>query len=69
MCNECPICANGDACLAAMYDDDFILASKEQIIERLDNGKYERYRKLMKETLIREYLYNYDTKENIIIKE
>ena len=52
-----------------MRDDDFVLASKEQIIERLDKNEYERHRKKMKETLIREYLYNYDERQHITIKD
>lgn len=68
MCWDCEICALAGGCLAGHYDDDFVLASKEQIIERLDNHKYENYRKKMKETLIREYLYDYDKHQSIVIK-
>ena len=51
-----------------MRDDDFIIASKEQLIERLDNHEYERHRKQMKETLIKEYLYDYDKRQHIIVQ-
>jgi hypothetical protein len=51
--------------LAGHYDDDFVLASKKQIIARLDNHEYESYRKKMKETLLREYLYDYDKRQNL----
>lgn len=69
MCFDCPICEFGESgCLAGMRDDYFVLASKEQIIERLDNHKYERYRRQMKETLIRKYLYDYDKRQSIVIK-
>lgn len=68
MCFDCDICALAGGCLASMRDDDFILASKEQIIERLDNHQYESKRKHMKETLIREYLYDYDKGSHITIK-
>lgn len=53
MCFDCAICALSGGCLASMRDDDFIIASKEQLIERLDNHEYEGYRKQMKETLIK----------------
>ena len=69
MCYDCEICALAGGCLAGMRDDDFVLASKEQIIERLDKNEYERYRKKMKETLIKEYLYNYDDRQHIVIKD
>lgn len=68
MCFDCAICALAGGCLAGMRDDDFVIASKEQLIERLDSNRYERDRKKMKETLIREYLYDYDKRQDIIIE-
>ena len=68
MCNDCAICALAGGCLAGMRDNDFVVASKEQLIERLDNNEYERHRKKMKETLIREYLYDYDNRRDIVVK-
>lgn len=68
MCFDCAICALSGGCLAGMRDDDFIIASKEQLIERLDNHEYERHRKRMKETLIKEYLYDYDKRQHIIVQ-
>lgn len=37
---QCCICECGDFCLAGNGDDDFSLASKEQIIKRLNEGGY-----------------------------
>ena len=68
MCFDCAICALSGGCFAGMRDDDFIIASKEQLIERLDNHEYERYRKQMKETLIKEYLYDYDKRQHIVVQ-
>ena len=65
MCFDCEVCALAGHCLAGHYDDDFVLASKKQIIARLDNHEYESYRKKMKETLVREYLYDYDERQNL----
>lgn len=68
MCFDCAICAFAGGCLAGMRDDDFVVASKEQLIERLDSNSYERDRKKIKETLIREYLYDYDKRQDIVIE-
>jgi hypothetical protein len=46
-------------CLAGHGDDDYSLASKNQIIKRLDNGEYPDYRKLMIDTLKNKYNYDY----------
>ena len=40
---ECCICACGDFCIAGHGDDYFCLASKEQVIDRLDRGTYISY--------------------------
>jgi hypothetical protein len=58
----CCICACGDYCLAGHGDDDFCLASKKQITERLDNGAYSSYRETMINTLKYVYEYNYKDK-------
>lgn len=44
---ECCICSCGDFCLAGHGDDDFRPASTEQIIERLQKGKYPNYLDIM----------------------
>ena len=56
---ECCVCACGEFCLAGHGDDDFFLASKEKIIENLDNGKYSSYTDYMINTLKNVYRYEY----------
>jgi hypothetical protein len=56
---KCCICACGDFCLAGHGDDDFRLATKEQIISRLDKGQYRSYRFMMINTLFIVYNYEY----------
>ena len=57
---ECCVCACGNFCLAGNGDDDFCLASKEHIVENLDNGKYSLYRDYMIKTLKNVYGYEYN---------
>lgn len=56
---ECCVCGCGGFCLAGHGDDDFCLASKERIIENLDNGKYPSYTDYMINTLKNVYGYEY----------
>jgi hypothetical protein len=56
---ECCICASGNFCLAGHGDDHFWLASKELIIENLDNDRYSSHTDLMIETLKNIYGYQY----------
>lgn len=59
-CFTCCICAYGDGpCFAGNNDDDFMLASKEQIISRLDSGKYPSERDRMINVLEDKYEYRY----------
>ena len=44
---ECCICCCGDFGLAGHGDDDFSLATKEQVIKRLNRGSYPGYRQMM----------------------
>lgn len=44
---ECCVCSVGDYCLAGHGDDDYSPASKDQVIERLKNNEYPRYRQVM----------------------
>ena len=60
---ECCVCACGDFCLAGHGDDDFCLATKEQIISRLDKGQYRAYRFEMVNTLQKVYGYTYTRSE------
>ena len=39
-CSNCCICSAGGGCLAGIGDNDYSPATKEQVIERLDNNKY-----------------------------
>ena len=57
---ECCVCVCGDACLAGHGDDDYRLASKEQIIKRLDKGQYSSYTQMMIDTLKNVYGYKYN---------
>ena len=62
-CFDCCICADGNGgCLAGIGDNDFLLASKEELIRRLDDAVYENESKInqIKETLKTEYHYDYD---------
>lgn len=60
---ECCVCRCGDFCLAGHGDDDFCLASKETIIERLDNNKYKGYRQYMINFLQKMYGYDYEERK------
>ena len=62
---ECCVCSVAGGCLAGHGDDDFWPASKEQIIERLDKGRFKDYTEMMKEHLLHRFNYDYDKeKEN-----
>ena len=52
---ECAICSCGENCLAGNGDDDYSDATKEQVIKRLDNDRYPRYRQLMIDFLRQRY--------------
>lgn len=56
----CCVCALCKGCLAGHGDDYFILASKEQIIENLDCGRYTTWRDEMIKTLREKYKYDYN---------
>lgn len=56
---ECCVCSCGSGYLAGHGDDDFYLASKEMIIENLDQGKYSSYTEYMINTLKNVYGYEY----------
>lgn len=57
---ECCVCACSVGCLAGHGDDDFFPASKDQIIDRLDNGRYKDHTEYMKNYLKTYYNYDYD---------
>lgn len=56
---ECAICGVGNGCIAAMHDDYFYPATKEELIKRLDTGKFPAYRDLMIKTLKERFNYEY----------
>lgn len=64
----CATCAYAGGCLASMRDDEYVPADMDDIISRLDTGKYSQYRKVMKEFLIRQYLYDYDKRDFIYVR-
>ena len=59
---ECCVCSHGGFCLAGHGDDDFSPASKEKIIENLDEGYYPSYIDYMINYLANRYGYIYDVK-------
>lgn len=63
---ECCICANSGFCVAGHGDDEFSYATKEKIIENLDNNRFPDYRDYMIEHLKKTFGYDYknETKEH-----
>ena len=59
-CSNCCICSAGGACLAGIGDDDYFPATKEQVIERLDNHKYYLHRDEMIQYLKERFDYDYE---------
>lgn len=61
-CSDCCVCAlAGHGCLAGIGDDDFVAASKEEVIDRLNTGKFDWDKKKMIEFLKSEYGFDYLT--------
>ena len=58
---ECCVCKYGDNCSAGHGDDDYCDATKEQVIERLNNGSYAYCKEIMI-AYLRDY-FNYEYKE------
>lgn len=58
---ECAICYCSGGCIAAMLDDYWQKATKEQLIERIRNGEYKDYIKLMIKALKEWYDIDYDS--------
>lgn len=60
-CCDCIICSQNGHCLAGHGDDDFSIASKDVLIDKLKNDKLShRDINIIKGTLLLEYNYNYD---------
>ena len=68
-CDDCGICACGGCCLAGNGDDDFVLASKEKIINNLKNKYYPSQRDLMIKTLKNVYAYEYKNEDEEVQNE
>lgn len=60
---KCCVCSVGAGCVAGDGDDYFSRASKEQVIRRLDEGRYPEYTKTMKQYLLSVFQYDYDAKK------
>lgn len=60
---ECCVCAFDNVCVAGHGDDDFVPASKEQIIQKLDNGYFPNDREYMIDYLKEKYNVDYKPKE------
>lgn len=58
---NCCICAYDEECHIHSYEDNFSLATKETLIDRLDNKKHKDKTLIMIRTLKREYGYKYQT--------
>lgn len=63
-CFQCEICKLAGGCLAGHDDDDYIPATKEQVIERLDNNEYNLRRDQMISYLKHQFNYDYNSKKN-----
>lgn len=64
-CNgECCVCYFGSDCIAGHGDDFYAEATKNQIIKRLDEGKFPNYTDYMKKYLKSVYDYDYDKNLN-----
>lgn len=61
--NKCSVCASCDFCVPPPCAEDyFILAEKDEIIRRIDTGRFKRKHELMKDVLWQCYNYRYDDK-------
>lgn len=61
---ECCVCNCAGHCLAGHGDDDYERATKDQLIERLNLGKYKGSENIMKYALMDWYKYDYDLSVN-----
>lgn len=60
---KCAVCGCGDGCLAGGGDDDFFLASKDEIIHRLRWNEYPGNVEFMISTLEKQYGCTFDRAE------
>ena len=61
---RCSICAIDEGCLAGNGDDDYVHARKDQVIKRLDEGRYKDDRGMMIKYLKNKYNYDYNIPNN-----
>lgn len=61
---DCCVCGCGGGCIAGHGDNYYRPASKEQVIARLDNGRYPDFRDDMIKYLKDNFGYDY-TKQNL----
>lgn len=64
-CWSCETCALSGGCLAGMNDDDYVPASFEDVLERLDNGKFPSKRQKMIDFMWEMYHFDYNTRSYI----
>ncbi len=57
---ECCVCGNSGACLAGHGDDDFYLATKDELIRRLKNEECLDNRKTITDILWKKYKIEYN---------
>lgn len=69
ICFDCAICKLGNGCLAGRNDNDYQPATKKQVIERLDDGRFQRDRDKMIKYLKNKFNYEYNPPEVRMIKE
>lgn len=58
-CCVCKLSLKDSRCIAGHGDNDYIKASKEQVINQIDKNMYKNQREIMIEYLKKEYCYNY----------
>jgi len=70
MCSDCSgdccVCGCGGGCIAGHGDDYYTPATKEQVISRLDAGKYLGFREQMVKYLKDRFGYDYPEHSNEI---
>ena len=61
--NKCSVCWSCDRCISfPVGADHFTLAEKDEIIRRIDTGRFKKKHGLMKDVLYQCYDYRYDDK-------
>ena len=63
---ECCVCNHSNCCMAGNGNDDYVLASKEELLKRVNDVEYENNRKYIIKTL--EEAYGHKVKESELIE-